>query len=304
MDKVLLTHEQCICAAERLADSFSHPRDGVKVFGVPRGGVPVAYLVYPVLNRITRCEIVEQACSANLIVDDIIDSGATKDYYGKAYDTLFLALADFVKPKIERRDSGRWVVFPWEQGKEDTSGDDIATRLLQYIGEDVTREGLKETPQRFLKAWKELTSGYGVDPKSVIKSFTDGAERYDEMIVVRDLPFFSICEHHMIPFFGTATIAYIPDKRILGLSKFGRLLEIFSRRLQVQERLTVQIADALQEPLGPKGIGVLIKARHLCMESRGYTRQGHETITSALRGKFMEDAKVRAEFMSLADSRG
>lgn len=172
--------------------------------------------------------------------------------------------------------------------------------LLDYIGEDPTREGLLETPDRVAKAWLEWTRGYNQDPSKVFKCFEDGSKGYNEMVMVKDLPFYSHCEHHLAPFFGTATIAYLPSKRVVGLSKLGRVLDIYARRLQVQERLTVQVADALQTHLKPRGVGVLIKARHLCMESRGLSQQGHHTITSALRGNFLKDAKVRAEFLALA----
>ena len=174
------------------------------------------------------------------------------------------------------------------------------TTLLKFIGEDPEREGLQETPQRVLKAWQEWTAGYHQKPEDVFKTFSDGAAGYDEMIWQKDLPFYSTCEHHLAPFFGTATIAYIPDKKVVGLSKLGRVVEIFARRLQVQERLTVQIADAMMEHLKPLGVGVIIKARHLCMESRGYNKQGHMTITSALRGRFREMTEVREEFLSIA----
>lgn len=162
------------------------------------------------------------------------------------------------------------------------------------------RSGLKETPMRVAEAWEFWTSGYGIDPADVLKTFEDGAEGVDEMVVVKDLPFYSQCEHHLAPFFGTATIAYIPSGRVVGLSKLSRLLDVFARRLQVQERLTCQVADALTEHLKPIGVGVVVKARHLCMESRGICKQGHCTITSALRGAFKEQPEVRAEFLQLA----
>jgi len=181
-----------------------------------------------------------------------------------------------------------------------TGPEDIVARLLLFIGEDPSRGGLVETPKRVIRAWKEWTSGYGQDPAKILKCFEDGGERYDQMVVVKDLPFFSHCEHHLAPFFGTATIAYIPQKRIVGLSKLGRVLDIYAKRLQVQERLTNLVADAVHQNLKPKGVGVMIKARHLCMESRGLSRQGHHTITSALRGEFLTDGKVRQEFLSLA----
>jgi len=177
----------------------------------------------------------------------------------------------------------------------------IILNLLESLGEDISREGLQETPARVAKAWTHWAGGYKEDPAAVLKSFKDGGEKYDGMVVVKDIPFYSHCEHHLAPFFGTATIAYLPNKRVVGLSKLGRVLEIFSRRLQVQERLTVQIADAIQTHLKPKGVGVVIKARHLCMESRGICKQGHHTVTSSLRGEFLKGV-VREEFFAIANS--
>jgi GTP cyclohydrolase IA len=171
--------------------------------------------------------------------------------------------------------------------------------LIRMVGEDPKREGLLETPKRVVKAWEEWTSGYKQDPVKILKTFEDGGEKYDSMVLVKDLPFYSHCEHHLAPFFGTVSIAYIPNKRVVGLSKFQRLVEVFARRLQVQERITVQIAETLDTVLRPRGVGVLIKARHLCMESRGICKQGSVTVTSALRGSFLKQAKVREEFMML-----
>jgi len=182
---------------------------------------------------------------------------------------------------------------------------DIATRihmLLEAIGENTEREGLACTPLRVAKAYEHWFSGYGYDGSSVLKTFEDGSDAYNEMIVVKDIPFYSHCEHHMAPFFGTATIAYIPSKRIVGLSKLSRLLDIFARRLQVQERLTTQVVGSLQTELQPLGSACRIKARHLCMESRGIEKQGSETITCALRGVFRDDPATRAEFLGLARS--
>jgi GTP cyclohydrolase I len=172
--------------------------------------------------------------------------------------------------------------------------------LLDIVDPAPTREGLSETPARFLKSLHEQTTGYLQDPAEVFKVFEDGAAGYDSMVLVQDLPFYSLCEHHLAQFFGTATIAYLPQGKVVGLSKLGRVVDIFARRLQVQERLTTQIADCIQEHLQPKGVGVVLKARHMCMEARGYSKQGHQTITSALRGEFLTQPEVRAEFMSLA----
>lgn len=176
----------------------------------------------------------------------------------------------------------------------------IIKELLLMIGEDPDRGGLRETPVRVVKAWEEWASGYGQDPKDVFKVFEDGGESYDEMLWERNLPFYSHCEHHLAPFFGTVTIAYIPNGEVVGISKFKRVTDIYAKRLQVQERLTMQIADAIQTHLKPKGCGVLIKARHLCMESRGVACQGQETVSCALRGVFKDEGKSRHEFLTLA----
>lgn len=172
-------------------------------------------------------------------------------------------------------------------------------RLLELVGDDPGREGLHETPMRVAKAWAHWCRGYGQTASDVLKVFEDGAESCDEMVIVKDIPFYSHCEHHLAPIFGTATVAYIPDGKIVGLSKLSRLVDLYARRLQVQERLTNQIADALAKHLAPQGIGVLIRARHLCMESRGVCQQGHHTITSALRGVMRDNDRTRNEFLNL-----
>lgn len=176
---------------------------------------------------------------------------------------------------------------------------EIVRSLLTYIGEDPDREGLLETPARFLKAWEEYTRGYREKPEDILKSFEDGAQSVDEMVIVRDIPVYSLCEHHLAPFFGKAYVGYVPDQRILGLSKISRLVEVFGRRLQVQERLTNQIADALDTHLQPLGVAVVIECRHMCMESRGVRHTGTATVTSALRGSIKTNADTRREFLSL-----
>jgi GTP cyclohydrolase I len=171
---------------------------------------------------------------------------------------------------------------------------------LTAIGENVNRPGILETPERAAKAWQAWTAGYGMDPASVMKAFEDGAEHTDEMVVVHDIPIYSHCEHHIAPIFGTATIGYLPNGRVAGLSKLSRLADIFARRLQVQERMTGQIAQALMDTLAPHGCGVVIRARHFCMESRGVKQSGTFTTTSAMRGCFKDNATTRAEFFALA----
>jgi GTP cyclohydrolase I len=175
----------------------------------------------------------------------------------------------------------------------------MVRQLLRLIGEDPDREGLQETPLRFLKAMAEYTRGYREKPEDVLKVFEDGGEGVDEMVIVRDIPVYSLCEHHLAPFFGKAYVGYVPDKKILGLSKISRLVEVYSRRLQVQERLTNQIADALAKHLQPLGVAVVIECRHLCMESRGVKHAGSSTVTSALRGSIKKNADTRKEFLSL-----
>lgn len=168
------------------------------------------------------------------------------------------------------------------------------------VDPDHMREGTNETPGRFEKAWKHWTAGYGVDIAKLLKTFEDGADNYDEIVLVKDIPIYSKCEHHLADIFGTATIGYIPNGRVVGLSKLSRLADAFARRLQVQERMTVQIADALNEHLQPRGVGVIVRARHMCMESRGICQQGHHTITCALRG-VMKEGTPRAEFLKLSE---
>ncbi len=174
--------------------------------------------------------------------------------------------------------------------------------LLKLIGENPRRDGLLETPKRMVKAWKFWTSGYSKDPVSILKTFEDGGENYDELVHVRNIPFYSQCEHHLAPFFGTVAFGYIPSKRIVGLSKMNRLVDIFARRLQVQERLTMQVIDTFCEHLQPIGAGIVVRARHLCMESRGVCQQGCETTTSAFRGVIKDQVAARAEFFSLTNA--
>ena len=170
--------------------------------------------------------------------------------------------------------------------------------VIEYLGEDPNREGLLKTPERVAKAMQFLTQGYDQNPQEILKSAMF-AEKYDEMVIVKDIEVYSLCEHHMLPFFGKCHIAYIPNGHIVGLSKFPRMVDAFSRRLQVQERLTDQIRDCLHETLNPQGVAVCIEAQHLCMQMRGVQKQNSITTTSAFSGAFMEEDITRQEFMSL-----
>jgi GTP cyclohydrolase I len=175
----------------------------------------------------------------------------------------------------------------------------MVRRQLELLGEDPARDGLHKTPSRVAKAMAWLTHGYQLDPRAVIGDALF-EEDHENMVMVRDIEMYSMCEHHMLPFFGKVHIAYIPNGRIVGLSKLPRVVEVFARRLQVQERLGEQIADALTEVLQPRGVGVVIEAVHLCMMMRGVEKQSSRTITSSLRGLFRDDAKTRSEFLRLA----
>jgi GTP cyclohydrolase I len=177
--------------------------------------------------------------------------------------------------------------------------EDVVRRMLEFLGEDPDRDGLLRTPQRVANALTWLTRGYETDVKEVVGSAVF-EESHENMVMVRDIELYSLCEHHLLPFFGKAHVAYIPDGKIVGLSKIPRIVDVFARRLQVQERLTEQIAHAVEEVLEPRGVGVVIEAYHLCMMMRGVEKQNSKTITSALRGLFRDDAKTREEFLYLA----
>ena len=172
----------------------------------------------------------------------------------------------------------------------------LFARVLEHLDPEPYREGLEETPARAAKAWRFWCGGYDQNPEDVLKAFEDGAAGYDEMVTVKDIPIYSQCEHHLASIFGTATISYVPVGKVVGLSKLARLADVFARRLQVQERLTVQIADALSLHVSPH-VGVQLKCRHLCMESRGIQKPGTHTMTTALRGSLKDDASSRAEFL-------
>jgi GTP cyclohydrolase I len=170
--------------------------------------------------------------------------------------------------------------------------------ILEEIGEDPQREGLLRTPERVAKAYKYLTAGYSKDISKVLNNAIF-EEKYDEMVIVKDIDFFSMCEHHMLPFYGKVHVAYIPNGKIVGLSKIPRLVDVFARRLQVQERMTQEIANVIDEYLNPEGVGVVAEAYHMCMMMRGVEKQNSYTLTSAMHGEFKNDARTRGEFLDL-----
>ena len=252
-------------------------------YGIPRGGAFVAGVM-----ETHGYQTTDRPEAATAFVDDIIDSGATRDKWKAQFPTKpFFSL-------YERGDS--WLHFPWELSYE-SGAHDVVRRMIQLIGEDAAREGLRETPERVVRSWKELFSGYGQSPADVLKCDFE-ADGYDEMIVCRNVQFYSTCEHHMQPFFGKASVGYLPDKRVVGLSKLARLVDVFARRLQIQERLTEQIAAALQAHAQPRGVGVVMEAQHFCMVCRGARKEQSSMITSSLKGVFRE-AAARQEFFAL-----
>jgi GTP cyclohydrolase I len=186
-------------------------------------------------------------------------------------------------------------------GLENISTEEIYREILRRFDEDPTRDGLIRTPERVEKAMTFLTKGYQQDPTSILRGALFDVD-YDEMVIVKDIEMFSLCEHHMLPFFGKVHVAYIPNGKVIGLSKIPRLVEVFARRLQVQERMTRQVADAIQEAINPQGVGVVIEARHLCMMMRGVEKQHSSTVTSAMLGVFQKQ-NTRAEFLSLVRER-
>lgn len=289
--KRFLTSQDVINLAETVDKTM--PSGVCNLYPIPNGGIPAALAVYAA--GLGKYKIVDKPEDADVFIDDIIDTGATMEQWCDKYPGVpFFALID--KVSHPQQYGNEWIVFPWE-GDAETGIENNIIRLLQYVGEDATRGGLLETPKRVAKAWSHWTKGYDVNIPELLKVFEDGADNYNQMVVVKDIPIYSHCEHHLAPIFGTATIAYIPNGKIVGLSKLSRLADAFARRLQVQERLTSQIADALNEHLQPLGVAVYLNCRHMCMESRGICQQGHSTITTALRGVIYEDESARAEFL-------
>jgi GTP cyclohydrolase I len=188
------------------------------------------------------------------------------------------------------------IIIPETKGEETIA--DLVRKMLVLLGEDPNREGLRRTPERFEKALRYLTSGYRQDPEKLLNGAMFSV-CYDNMVVVKDIEIYSLCEHHLLPFFGKCHVAYIPNKKVVGLSKIARLVNMYARRLQIQERLTSQIAQAIQKNLAPGGVGVIIEARHLCMVMRGVEKQHSAAVTSAMLGAFRESKQTRDEFLSL-----
>jgi GTP cyclohydrolase I len=292
-DQVVLTHSHTDHLASIVASRLQ--RLGViRVYGIPRGGVYAALLVSKYLPAIM---LVEKPEEAQAYIDDIVDSGKTRTRVMAAYgDKPFLALVD--KTELHQQWQNQWVSFFWERMSGEAGPQDNIRRVLEYIGEDPNREGLKDTPDRVVRSYAELFSGYKQNPSEVLKTvFTDGA--CDEMVALTGISFFSTCEHHMLPYFGTAYVGYVPNGKVVGISKLARLVDVFSRRLQLQERITTQVTAALDEYLKPLGSACVLKARHMCMACRGVKQPDTELVTSSMTGVFRDKPEARAEFMAL-----
>jgi len=289
-----------------LAKKIKESKIKVKgIYGIPMGGVPVAVALSGELNL----PLVDDPYKKKdiLVVDDLIDSGKTLSRYTGIFHTAVLhkkaGCSDLKSSKkifISKLIPNEWIEYFWERNK--APAEDSVIRMLQYIGEDSTRNGLLETPERVVKSWGELYAGYDQDPKTVFKVF-DEPEKFGGLVYLRNIEFQSMCEHHMLPFLGEALIAYIPDGPVIGVSKMARLLDIFARRLQIQERIGEQVTEALMNHLHPIGAACLIEAKHLCMVCRGVKKQNSIMGYNSLKGVFLESSSAgiaaRSELMAL-----
>lgn len=306
-DRLPLTYRDVSARVVRLASDLDRLTDLTEVpgvYGVPRGGCVPAAILAGLLDK----PMLGAPVAGCVVVDDLVDSGSTLAGVARQLNPDDLEAAIYAplwrkshSPRYELAEQvpqgDPWLVFPWEAGEEQGPTDAVV-RILEHIGEDPNREGLRATPDRVVRAFSDMTSGYGADPALVLATVFE--ERCDEMVVVDGISFSSLCEHHLLPFTGTAVVGYVPDGKVVGLSKIPRLVEAYARRLQVQERMTTQIADSLNEVLAPKGVGVVVRAHHSCMGCRGVRQAGATMITSAMLGLFREDDRARAEFLQLA----
>ena len=296
-DITTITWVEIAKQVDRLVDRWANNDTITGVYGIPTGGAPVAVMVAE-RSPWALIDNADQLNDTTLVVDDLIDTGRTLSHFdGFPRDALFRK--PYSPPDIapEARLVDSWLAFPWE--RDDGDPTDAVVRLLQHIGEDPTREGLTDTPRRVTKALREMTSGYGTDIAQIL-SVQFNVGEVDGTVVLSGIDFTSMCEHHMLPFTGTATVGYVPGDTVVGLSKLARLVDAHANRLQVQERLTEDIATDLAQHLNPAGVGVVVHAHHQCMSCRGVGKAGATMTTTALRGVIADDPTRRAEFMSIA----
>ena len=250
------------------------------LYGIPRGGAVVAGLTG---------RAIDDWRVADYIVDDIVDSGKTRQKWSQ-YGKPFWALVDKQKEGI-----GCWVRFPWEEENQEADLEDTVIRQLEAIGEHPRREGLRETPKRVIKAFFENVEGYKQDTKEILSKVF--IQAYDEMVIVQGIEFFSLCEHHLLPFHGKVSVGYIPDGQVVGLSKISRLVQCFAKRLQIQEKMTQEIARSIHQVLKPKGVAVYVEAIHLCMAMRGI-KTSALMKTNCILG-VMRTPEARSEFLRI-----
>lgn len=299
--------EQFKVDCEILAKKIKNARLACKViYGIPQGGTALAMELSRLLGKrvIDTKELATWEKECVLVVDDCVDSGTTISRF-KGYTTVVLHIKPCTPkesfPNFHCNMVDDWITYWWEATEERSIRDNV-TRILQYIGEDPTRKGLIETPDRVVRSWAELFVGYTQDPKDVFKIFDE--EGYNELVWMKRIEFYSCCEHHMLSFSGQAHVAYIANnEKVIGASKLARLVDIFSRRLSTQERIARQVTEALMENLQPIGAACIIEGAHLCMRCRGVGKQSSIMGTSCLRGKFLEDSDdgraARAELIAL-----
>ncbi|CAK0779703.1 GTP cyclohydrolase IA [Gammaproteobacteria bacterium] len=284
--KTVLTWKTTLKLVKNLRDSLP---EGCFVYGIPRGGAIVAGLLHP------HCHVVDNAQDANYLIDDILDSHQTRLKWQSMYHNIqFFGLID---KKNDPQWGNKWIEFPWETNEPTPSGEDIVTRMIEYLGENPNREGLKDTPKRVVKSWSEFYGGYHLFAEDILSAKFDQGT-YSEFVILKDIEFQSHCEHHLCEFSGRAHFGYLPDERVVGISKIARLVDMYARRLQIQERMSDQIVQSFQEIVQPKGCGVVIEATHSCMTCRGIKSPNVKMVTSALRGSFREPA-MKAEFFHL-----
>lgn len=286
-NKTKISYDRLVQDAKSLANQIKAD-DYTGIYGIPRGGVPVALLLSAELGL----PLVDEISEDTLIVDDLIDSGKTLEKYTD--NDIAVLYAKPYSPKgavnymVDIVDG--WIEFPYEEDAK-IDAENNFRRILEYLGEDPTREGLVETPMRYIKFMKQFLT------KDDFKFTSFENEGTDEMIIQKDIAFYSLCEHHTAPFFGVAHVAYIPGEKIVGISKLARTVRHYAANFQNQERITNQVAERLEKELKPLGVAVSISAKHLCMEMRGVKTHDTSTVTTKLTGFFKEKPETRAEFM-------
>lgn len=291
---VTISWDEIQTEAIRLTARWASRRNTLTgVYGVPTGGAPVATLVAGHLEL----PIMDDPDPTTLVVDDLVDSGRTLEPFhrmGRYTDTLFRKPHSPSHLAPEATELDAWICFPWERSAGAPT--DAVTRLIEWVGENPDREGLIDTPNRVVKAWRELTEGYDHNPADILSTVFD--EPCDQMVILDRIDFTSLCEHHLLPFIGTVSIGYIPNGKVVGLSKLARIVDCYSRRFQIQERLTNQVAEAIDHHLNPAGVAVIVRAHHSCMSLRGVRKANGQMVTSAMLGAFRTNPEARSEFMA------